>query len=226
MGPGGMMGGPPMGRPPMGPPPGGRPPKDMPFGGKPPRPQAPADDFTDREFDLEQMEQESEEMVRLVSLTRENCRFIPATDGSLTMIFNKHTYEHTELVETFPFTDRYAFISVRDPAQRDKELGMIEQLHEAFDSETVAIIKKHLDLRYHMPVIEKFVQVKESGGFTHFTVQTDCGETQFSLKANSSCITALTQTRLIIQDLEGKRFEIPDKDRLTAKELKRLDVFM
>lgn len=213
---GGPMGGPPMGRPPM-----GRPQGNMPL-----KMQRPEDDFTDKEFDLEQMERESEEMVQLVELNRDNCRFTLTTGSELCLQFEGKSYEHTELVETFPFTDHYAFISVRNAEERSKELGMIVNLEKDFDEETIAIIKKHLDLRYHMPVIEHIVHVKESGGFTHFTVQTDCGKTQFSLKSNTSHVTAFTDRRLIIQDMEGNRFEIPDKYKLSARELKRLDVFM
>ena len=225
MGPGGPMRGP-MGRPPMAPPPGGRPPKDMPFGGMPKPPQKPADDYTDKEFDLAQMEKESDEMVRLVLLNKDNCSFRNTSNGRLCLQFEGHTYLQTEILETFPFTDRYAFLSVRDTEDRNREIGMIEQLEKDFDSASIALIKKHLDLRYHMPVIESFLQIKESGGFTHFTAQTDCGEVSFSLKANGSYITALTQNRLIIQDSEGNRFEIPDKHRLPSKQMKRLDVFM
>ena len=192
----------------------------------PPRPQAPADDFTDKEFDLEQMERESEEMVRLVELNSSNSKFSKTTGGELCLEYEGIHYQHTELVETFPYTDRYSFISVRNCEERNKEIGMIVDLDKDFGPEAGALIKEHLNLRYHMPVIEHILQAKETGGLTHFTVQTDCGETHFSLKANTSHVTAFTNKRLIIQDLEGNRFEIPDKYKLSAKELKRLDVFM
>jgi len=192
----------------------------------PPQPQRPADDFTDKEFDLEQMERESEEMVQLVELNRHNCRFSQTTGGGLCLEFENKSYKHIQLVETFPFTDRYAYISVRNTEERNKELGMIVNLEKDFDEDIVSIIRKHLSERYHMPVIEHITNVKESGVFTHFTVQTNCGETQFSLKSNTSHVTAFTDKRLIIQDIEGNRFEIPDKYKLSARELKRLDVFM
>lgn len=172
------------------------------------------------------MEKESEEMIQMVFLNRDNCQFRATTGSCLILEFDGKTFPHTELIETFPFTDRYSFISVRDTDNRNSEIGMIESLEHDFDASTAELIKEHLKLRYHMPVISQFTQVRESGGFTHFTVMTDCGETQFSLKANTSSITVLGQNRLIIQDSEGNRFEIPDKRLLNARELKRLDVFM
>lgn len=222
MGPGGPMGG----LPPMGPPPGGRPPHHGAFPHAPKPPQKPADDYSDKEFDLKEMEQESEEMIRMVFLNKDNCHFQKTTGASLLLEFGQKTFPHTDLIETFPFTDRYSFISVRDADDRNREIGMIESLDKDFDTSDADLIKEHLKLRYHMPVIQKIMQTRESGGFTHFTVMTDCGETQFSLKANTSAITVLKENRLIIQDSEGNRFEIPDKNLLNPRELKKLDVFM
>ena len=77
-----------------------------------------------------------------------------------------------------------------------------------------------------MPIIEKIISVKESGGYSNFTVMTNFGETQFSLRSNGTYVTALNEKRLIILDLEGNRFEVPDKHQLSAKDLKKLDLFM
>lgn len=241
MGPGGPSG--PGGRPPMGRPPMGRPPMGgpgdkhsrddkhgpggpMPFGkdGMPPGHMGP-DDFKEKEFDLKQMEKESEEMVKLVSLNRTNSIF-HKTSGGLSLTLDGTDYESVQLIETFPFTDPYAFISVRNPHNKNKEIGLIEHLEQDFDAEAVTLIKEQLDLFYHMPIIDRILSVKESGGYSNFTVSTNFGETQFSLRSNSTHITALNEKRLIIQDCEGNRFEIADKHQLSAKDLKKLDVFM
>lgn len=225
----GMMGGPPMGGPGRhgGPPPfmgkrpgpGGPPPKP---GGKPAFP----DDFSEQEFDMKQMDKESEEMIKMTSLTSQNASFVKNSGGNLTLTLNGKNFEDIHLVETFPFTDPYSFISVRNPNNKNKEIGLIEDLERDFSESIVHIVKEHLDQRYHMPKIEKILQTKESGGYTHFTVQTDFGQTQFSLRPNGTYITPLDENRLIIQDSEGNRFEIPDKHRLSARDLKRLDVFL
>lgn len=241
MGPGPMGGGPmggPMGRPPM--PPGGRPrhheqdrrppfpggkfPEGGPggFPGKPPHiPPEP-----EKEFDLKEMEAQCEDMMKITFLTKDNASFTKTTGGDLCLSFNGQTYSNIQLIETFPFTEPYAFISVRNLENKSKEIGLIEQLDSDFDPKTISVIKEHLDIFYHMPVIEKILQTKSSGGFTTFTVMTNCGETQFSLQSNGSHITALTENRLIIQDVSDNRFEIPDKRKLSGKELKKIDIFL
>lgn len=233
MGPMGMpMGGPPMGGPPMGRPPMGKPgekppkrPGEMPMGMPEKPPMEPSSAQPDKEFDLKQMEKESEEMVQMLSLNKTNAVF-SKTSGGLSLTLEHITYENIQLIETFPFTEPYAFISVRNPANKNKEIGLIENLEKDFEDSDVKLIKEQLELRYHMPVIEKLLNVKESGGYWNFTVLTNFGETQFSLRSNGSYITALNEKRLIIQDLEGNRFEIPDKNRLSSKDLKKLDLFM
>lgn len=221
----GPMGGPPpMGRPPMR----GGPHNNMPprHGPKPNDADLFADDFSDKEFDLKQMEAESEEMVKMTLLNRQNASFQKTSGGDLHLTFQGVSYERIQLVETFPFTDPYVYLSVRDTKGKHKEIGMIEDLEADFDLDTISLIKDYLEQHYHMPAIEKIIRAKENGSYTDFTVLTNYGENQFSLRANGSHITALSENRLIIQDLENNRFEIPDKNKLSAKELKLLDVFL
>ncbi len=220
-GPGSMGGPPPMGRPH-----GGMPPKPDIHPQKAPADDLFADDFSDREFDLKQMETESEEMLCMKLLNRQNAAFQKTSGGGLFLTFQDISYEDVQLVETFPFTDPYVYLSVRNSKGKKKEIGMIADLETDFDAGTISLIKDYLDQHYHMPVIEKIVRAKENGGYTDFTVLTNFGETQFSLHANSSHITALSEKRLIIQDLENNRFEIPDRNTLSARELKMLDVFL
>lgn len=219
MPPGGMPMGGPGGKPP------GRMPGERPMGMPGKRPDEKPHNKPEKDFDLKQMEKESEEMIKMVSLTKENAVF-SKTSGGLSLTFNNSTYENVQLIETFPFTDPYVYISVRDISNKNKEIGLIEDLEKDFEAVSIKLIKEQLDLRYHMPVIEKILNVKESGGYSNFTVMTNFGETQFALRSNGTYITALTEKRLIIQDLEGNRFEIPDKNQLSSKALKKLELFM
>lgn len=218
----GPMGGPPIG----GPPRGGMPPDRNTKPENAPADDLFADDFSDREFDLKQMEAESEEMISIKLLNQQNAVFQKTSGGSLFLTFQGISYENIRVVETFPFTDPYVYLSVRDSKGKNKEIGMIADLETDFGPDTISLLKDYLDQHYHMPVIKKIVRAKENGGYTDFTVLTNLGETQFSLHANSSHITALSENRLIIQDLENNRFEIPDRNKLSARELKMLDVFL
>ena len=77
-----------------------------------------------------------------------------------------------------------------------------------------------------MPVIEKIINIKEASGYVNFKVFTNHGEMEFSLQSNGSHFSYLSDTRILITDLEGNRYEIPDTAKLSAKELKKLDLYL
>ncbi len=226
---GGPMGGPPPmmgGRPPM--PPGGKGPGG-PFGKMPPggkMPMEKADDFYEENFDMAQMEKECEEMLNVTYLTKDNCNFSTDNGDFINLSLNGITYKNVSIIRTFPFTEPDMLLSVRESTGKKKEIGIISDLNADFDEGTVKIISKQLSLRYYMPIIQKIISIKESAGYVHFKVDTNHGELQFSLQSNGSHFSYLSETRILITDLEGNRYEIPDTSKLTAKELKKLDLYM
>lgn len=227
MGPHGPMGGPPpmMGGRPPGPPPGGKRQRDM--GEMPPMPpKEAATDFYEENFDMAQMEKECEEMLDIHYLNKSNSTFTETDGGFISLTYNKKTYENVTVIRTFPFTEPDKLLSVRESGGKKKEIGIIESLHDDFDAETVDIISKNLELRYYMPVIQKIQNIKESNGYVHFKVCTNHGNLEFSLQSNGSHFSYLSDTRILITDLEGNRYEIPDTRKLTPRELKKLDLYL
>lgn len=224
---GGSMGGPPpmMGGRPPGPPPGIKH-KHSPDGMPPKMPPVKSDDFYEENFDMKQMEKECEEMLNMHNLTKDNCSFSSGSGEFINLSYNNKLYENVTIIRTFPFTEPNAYLSVRESNGKKKEIGIIEDLAKDFDRETVDIISKNLELRYFMPVIEKIISTKESFGCVYFTVKTNHGNIEFSLQKNGNHFSYLTDTRILITDFEGNRYEIPDTTKLSAKELKQLDLYM
>lgn len=228
MGPGGpMRGGPPMGggRPPMG---GGRPPMG---GRKPPMdgggpPSEKADDFYEKNFDMAQMEKECEEMLNIHSLNKQNCSFCETDGGFISLDYNGMKYENVNIIRTFPFTEPFCYLSVRKSEGKKNEIGIINNLNKDFDEETVAIISKQLNVRYFMPTIEHITSVKEENRFVVFKVKTNHGNMEFSIQSNGNHFSYLSDTRILITDLEGNRYEIPDIEKLSPKDLKKLDLYL
>ena len=92
--------------------------------------------------------------------------------------------------------------------------------------ETRKILEKQLNLRYFTPIIEKIYSIKDEYGYAYFHVLTDKGECKFSINMGSNAVTKLSDTRLIIQDVDENRFEIRDVEKLTQKEKRMLDLFL
>ena len=130
-----------------------------------------------------------------------------------------------KVVRLFPFTEPDRYLSVRDPGNKDREIGLIENLHD-LDAATEEEIKKQLNLYYFTPVSTKVINIKSEYGYAYFHVMTDCGECRFTINMGSNAVVRLSDTRLLITDLDDNRFEIRDVLALTQKEQRKLDLFL
>ena len=90
----------------------------------------------------------------------------------------------------------------------------------------VLYLEEQLNLRYFTPVITKIINVKDEYGYAYFDVMTDRGECRFTIHMGGSDVVHLTETRIIISDLDEHRFEIPDVTKLSAAERKKIDLFL
>ena len=184
----------------------------------------------DEEFNLEQMEAETEQMLRLRYITKDNAVFARTAGGFVSLDLNESIapehYDRIRVVRSFPFTDRNKYISIRTIDEKSKEIGMIKDLSTDVTPETRQMLEEQMDIRYFTPVIKKINSIKDEYGHAYFDVETDQGPCKFVIYMNSSSVVNLSDVRLLISDLDGNRFEIPDYTKLSARELKMLDLFL
>lgn len=165
-------------------------------------------------------------MQEMTYLTEKNTVVSETAGGFLTLTVNGETFEGVQLVRTFPFTAAEEFISARAAGEDAQEIGMIRSLQKDFGGQAGEILRKQLAIRYFTPKIRRICSVKEEAGCSYFEVDTDAGVCKFAVRSNDNSFTKLTETRIFIQDLENNRFEIPDITALTAKERKKVDIFL
>ena len=187
------------------------------------RGQGAPDDFT--EVDIEQLKKETEQMQALNFLTPKNAVFVKTDGGFVSLKTSAAAYARVGFYRTFPFTDPNSYISIRETDEKAKEIGMIEKLSD-FDENTVKIIDEQLNIRYFTPKIIKINDIKDQYGFAYFDVVTDKGAAKFTIRNGGSAVVNLSETRLLISDIEGNRFEISDLSALSAGEIKKLDLFI
>ncbi len=179
----------------------------------------------EKEFDLEQMEKETEEMLKTNILDSKTAKFSRTEGGFVRLKLPEAEYPRVQIVRMFPFTDPEHYISVRTCEERSKEIGIIEDLAK-LDKDTLAMIREQLNLRYFTPVITKIYNIKDRHGFAYFDVETDRGECKFAIHMGGNDVVHLSETRIIISDLDENRFEIPDIMKLTPNERRKLDLFL
>ena len=184
------------------------------------------EDLYAKEFDLEQMEAETEAMLALNYLNSQNSTFLRTEGGFVSLDYNEKHYDRVQVFRTFPFTGKDLFISIREADEKAKEIGVIYDLNKDVEKETREMLLEQMALRYFTPIITKIKNVKEEYGFAYFDVDTDHGACKFAIHMSGNAVIHLTDTRLLITDLDENRFEIPDIRKLTGKELKQIGLFL
>ncbi len=106
-----------------------------------------------------------------------------------------------------------------------KELGIVRDL-EVFDEENKVLLQTELNRRYYAPVIEKILSMKERYGFSYWKVKTEHGEVTFTLQDTFRSILRVGEHRLILLDVNGNRFEIPDVTALDRKSYKKIELYL
>lgn len=177
------------------------------------------------EFQLEQMELETEEMLRIRYLKEDNTTFERVGNGFLSLRMGEKTYPRVNVVRMFPFTDSEKFISIRNAEEPFEEIGIIEDLGKVKE-EVKELLLEQLSLRYFTPIIKRVRGIKDEYGYSYWDVVTDRGECKFTVKMGGKSITHLTENRVLIMDIDENRYEIPDVSQMTAAERKKLDLFL
>ena len=174
------------------------------------------------------LEQEKKNVDRLLSMnyiTPGNAVFAPTAGGFASLRFEETDYPRVSFYRAFPFTRPDRYISVREPDEKAREIGIIADLSE-WDDATRALIEKQLALRYFMPTITRILSIKEEYGYAYWSVVTDKGPCKFTISAGSGSVVHLSDTHVIVRDIDENRYDIPDLSRLTQKELKRVDLYV
>lgn len=179
----------------------------------------------DEEFNLEQMEKETEEMLKMRFLDGKNSVFTATDGGFVSLKIGDEEYKRIQVVRMFPFTDPNHYISIRTSDENSKEIGIIRDLKDV-SKDTAKMLTEQMNLRYFTPVITKIISIKDEYGYAYFDVMTDRGECRFTINMGGSSVVHLSETRILISDVDENRFEIPDVMALSTPERKKLDLFL
>ncbi len=184
-----------------------------------------------QEFDEEALKAESAELLEMRFLNGENAAF-SRTDGGFVSLKTKDTegrpskeYARVGVYLTFPLTNPEEFISIREADEKAKEIGMIEKL-SALPKDQQEMLREQIKLRYFMPVITKVLDIKDEYGYAYWNVTTTFGSCRFTTQMSGDAVIHLSDSRLLVTDIDGNRYEIPDFYQLGVMERKKLDLFI
>jgi len=169
-----------------------------------------------------------------IALSPDNAWFSASAGGLISLKIKNaegetEEFERVVIRRSFPVTAPNEFLSVREPDTRKKgrgsEIGMIRDL-SVFDKDTVAIINAELDLRYFTPEIKKITAAKEKFGYCYWEADTSAGHVAFVLNNPFGNIRKLEDGRILIADMDGNCFLIPDPEALDRQSYKVIEIYI
>lgn len=161
------------------------------------------------------------EISETVWLTPENASFC-LKNGFLYISLNGQE-QRAFLCRQFPFELLWEFISVLDEDQC--EVGIIRNI-ALFEGEVHSMLVNELEKRYYSPKINRILSMKERYGFSYWKVETPEGEMAFTLHDTFRSTVRVGEYRVILMDVDGNRFEIPDVRALDRKSYKKIELYL
>ena len=118
-----------------------------------------------------------------------------------------------------PLSNPDSYISLA--ADEDTEIGILVNPSE-LTKENQKILHEELDKRYFTPTIHKVYRVKEQFGIHEWEVETERGRVTFSVRGLNQNIKQVPPARLLVTDIRGNRYDIPDYRKLDTQSYQQI----
>jgi hypothetical protein len=157
-----------------------------------------------------------------------NLKFYTNEGGFLGCSYKDKDYKHITLRRTLPIKQPMHYISVAD--NENKEIGILRAVDELTEAQR-KIVENELDNRYYSPVIMEILSVKDKLGYVYMEmrVRNKKGNVYLkncAVKDVNRNIRMLSESSLIIFDVDGNRYIVQDISLLDKNSLKRLDPYL
>ena len=73
---------------------------------------------------------------------------------------------------------------------------------------------------------KRTIILKDEYGYAYWNVATTFGACCFTTQMSGDAVIHLSDSRLLVTDIDGNRYEIPDFYQLSVLERKKLDLFI
>lgn len=143
-------------------------------------------------------------------------------------IGDSEEYKRVALQRAFPLTKPNEYITIRevnDKRELGNEIGIILNMKDISD-EKKQLIYDELDLRYHTPHILQILNLKDEYGYIYMDIVADAGSRKITVPSSSSNFIRLSDIRVLIIDMDGNRYEIPDYTKLDKKSIRLIETVM
>ena len=191
-------------------------------------------DILEEDEDIDDGDLILEETRQSIPLTPQNAKFYHSKGNLISLdLINENGetefFERVVILRAFPITNPEEFLSVREPDSkkmgRGKEIGMIRYMSE-FDEASTKLFLEELDRRYFTPKLTRIIAIKDKFGYLYWDAETSAGHVTFVLTNPFSNIRVLEDDRIIINDIDGNVFEIPEPKKLDTASYRKIEMYL
>jgi hypothetical protein len=154
------------------------------------------------------------EASQLIFLNPKKLRFFKHGATLRLTIEDDRSFPKVGVLRAFPLSNRNQFFSVRDNAEN--EIGLIVNPTD-LSAENQNLIEEDLQRRYFIPSVKRIVSAKERFGTVDWTVETDRGLCHFTTQNLRENVQRPAPGRIILNDVDGNRFDIRNLDELSRE---------
>jgi len=154
--------------------------------------------------------------------------FYVTEGGFAGLRYNNTDYPHIVLRRALPMQEPMKYISVAD--HENKEIAIIRAVEDLQGTQREIVINE-LDNRYYAPNVLEVLSVEDKLGYVYIKLRVqnknDRAYTKnIAVKDVNRNIRMLSESSLIIFDVDGNRYIIEDLDKLDKNSIKRLDPYL
>jgi len=143
-------------------------------------------------------------------------------DGALVLsVADQDPVSNVRVVRAAPLSHPSRYITFLD--EKGRELCTVDRLDD-LSSSARQLVEEGLAEYYLGHIIQRINDLESEFGIAYWDVETPRGRRDFVVSDVQSSITWLSPTRLLIVDVDGNRFEIPDLQVLDPRSQKLVEM--
>jgi len=155
-------------------------------------------------------------------------KFYATQGGFAGLKYKGEDYKHIILRRIMPLQQPMSYISVADT--ENKEIGILKAVSDLPQDQQKIVINE-LDNRYYSPEVLEVVSVQDKLGYVYMEMhlknkQGKEYKKNCAVKDVSRNIRMLSDTSVIIFDVDGNRYIISDIARLNRQSMRKLDAYL
>lgn len=143
-------------------------------------------------------------------------------DGALVLTLDgREPVSNIRVVRAAPLSHPSHYITFLD--EKGREVCTVDRLDD-LPQPARQLVEEELASYYLGSAIQRIHELESEFGIAYWDVETPRGRRDFVVKDVQSSITWLSPTRLLIMDVDGNRFEIPDLRALDQRSQNLLEM--